>query len=170
MKGPKPIPLADRLERLSIRCPMSGCWIFMGWLLPHGYGHIGRGGRARGTLLAHRAAWIAHRGEIPAGKCVLHRCDVRCCVNPEHLFLGTLQDNTNDMMAKGRHRIGPRYGEKNAFSRLTDEAARLIKFGPKSAAAYARQFGIGISTAQQCRQGRTWKHITKTGTKFHHQT
>lgn len=54
------------------------------------------------TTLAHRVAWTLHRGEIPDGMCVLHKCDVRDCVNPEHLFLGTVHDNIRDMDAKKR--------------------------------------------------------------------
>lgn len=53
--------------------------------------------------LAHRLAWEEAFGPIPAGMCVLHTCDNRACVNIDHLFLGTYQDNALDMVAKGRH-------------------------------------------------------------------
>lgn len=60
------------------------------------------------TVRAHRASYKFYRGPIPDGLWVLHRCDVRCCINPDHLWLGTHQDNVDDMMAKGRKPIGPR--------------------------------------------------------------
>jgi len=66
---------------------------------PTGYAMLGRKGR---KLYAHRVAWEEANGPIPEGMCVLHRCDNPPCVNPEHLFLGTHRDNTQDMLAKGR--------------------------------------------------------------------
>lgn len=80
----------------------SGCHEFTGFLLPNGYGRIG-GGDGK-TWLAHRMSWTCHFGPIPAGIQVLHRCDNRKCIRPEHLFLGTQADNMQDMIAKGRHR------------------------------------------------------------------
>lgn len=76
------------------------CWLWRGIINPQtGYGQTHRllGGSA------HRASWRIHRGEIPKGLCVLHRCDNPPCVNPDHLFLGTMRDNTQDAIAKGRH-------------------------------------------------------------------
>lgn len=78
----------------------SGCWHYTGFINKGGYGTIGfRGNRC---FLAHRVSWILHVGEIPQGLFVLHKCDNRKCVNPDHLFLGTIQDNVDDMYAKGR--------------------------------------------------------------------
>jgi hypothetical protein len=66
-----------------------------------GYGRLKRGGVMYAA--AHRVAWELANGPVPDGRFVLHRCDVRSCVNPDHLFLGTQLDNVNDMYAKGRH-------------------------------------------------------------------
>jgi hypothetical protein len=66
-----------------------------------GYVRVRVGGRAK--VLEHRLAWEMANGPIPAGMCVLHACDNRACINVEHLFLGTYQDNALDMVAKGRH-------------------------------------------------------------------
>lgn len=81
------------------RVPESGCWIWMG-ALRDGYGRI-RMPQAPITS-AHRLSYQMRNGEIPNGLCVLHRCDVRCCVNPDHLFVGDRRDNTQDAFKKGR--------------------------------------------------------------------
>lgn len=86
--------------------PNSGCWLWTGRYARNGYGTYG-GGRSGERISAHRLAWQEANGPVPDGLQVLHRCDVRGCVNVDHLFLGTAKDNTRDMMAKGRaHFVG----------------------------------------------------------------
>lgn len=80
-------------------------------------GGYGRFMIERREELAHRAAWMLHVGEIPAGMLVLHSCDNPPCVRPDHLFLGTHAVNTADMMRKGRCKT----------TKLTDEQVREIR-------------------------------------------
>jgi len=88
-----------KLEQNSIRMPFSGCQVWLGSVADHGYGRI----RIDGVLhKVHRLSYEIHKGEIPSGLLVCHTCDVRCCLNPEHLFLGTNQDNRIDASNKGR--------------------------------------------------------------------
>ena len=108
-----------RLERLSIPEPMSGCVLWLGAIKtnPGGleYGRITIGPRAtKETHSAHRISFRVHKGPIPEGLNVCHTCDVSLCINPNHLFVGTQQENLDDAKRKNRMtRYGP--GGRKAF-------------------------------------------------------
>lgn len=78
----------------------DNCWLWTGSLDKDGYGFLMYEGKA---IKAHRYAFILNRGEIPEDLQICHSCDIRNCVNPNHLFLGTQKDNMQDAMKKGRH-------------------------------------------------------------------
>jgi HNH endonuclease len=90
---------ADRFHEKYEPITESGCWIWLG-AETKGYGTIKHNGA---TVSAHRVSYLLHRGPIPNGLWVLHRCDTPLCVNPEHLFLGTPLDNERDKISKGRY-------------------------------------------------------------------
>ena len=98
--------IAIRNLKARTRPAPKGCWRWRGAKNSSGYGVLRRG---QTLMLAHRAMWCALTGQpVPAGRLVLHWCDVRDCINPEHLWLGTALMNNQDMTRKGRGRPGGR--------------------------------------------------------------
>ena len=100
----------------------NGCWDWSGYIDVGGYGRYTYKSK---SLRAHRVSWEIYHGDIPEGLCVLHKCDNRCCVNPDHLFLGTIQDNAIDMCNKGRHCDVSGYN--NGRSKLTKDIIDVIR-------------------------------------------
>jgi hypothetical protein len=99
-------------------------------------------------------------GPIPAGKCILHNCDNRACVNPDHLRVGTAQENTDDMVAKGRRRIA--HGEQMSQAKLSDAVVaemRRMRDGGCRVKDIAEQFGINTGNCSRITRGLSWKHV-----------
>jgi len=118
--------LRQRLVRDSVTDPKTGCVLWMGSRNTGGYGQV----RWRGPLLlVHRAAWIARNGPVPPGLCVLHRCDVRPCLNPDHLFLGTQKDNMADLAAKRGHERRRHDGAPERRPSKAPEIMRIRMYG-----------------------------------------
>lgn len=100
----------ERFNQYVYPDPNSGCFIWAGCENGRGYGSFGVGSRTDGSdrmETAHRQAWVLANGPIPPGLSVLHKCDVRLCVNPDHLYLGTGKDNNLDMALRKRGTSGP---------------------------------------------------------------
>lgn len=93
--------LPHHIEKKISRVPFSGCWAWMGATANGEYGLQQFKGKLR---LAHRVVLELSGVDVPADKVVMHICDVRCCVNPHHLAVGTAKDNMADMYQKGRAR------------------------------------------------------------------
>lgn len=139
--------------------PNSGCWLWTGAMAPNGYGRL-RERVAPGSLRTrhfrmHRVAYEINRGAIPEGLFVLHKCDTRACVNPDHLFLGTHQDNMNDRGAKGRQVRGGRVNT----SKLTEQQAREVFAAEGTDANIGKMFGISATAVKYIKSGRNWAHL-----------
>lgn len=164
----KQIPIEERLwPRINKNAP-NGCWEWTGNVpKTQEYPSIKFPG-ARVATAVHRAVYILTYGKIASGLYVCHKCDNKLCCNPDHLFLGTPQDNTLDMYAKGRDPLsnGTRYqpdviGSNNGRALLTEadvlEIRRLGKSVKKKDLAV--RFGVSTSAIQFARNYRTWKHL-----------
>jgi hypothetical protein len=139
----------------------DACWTWTGAVTSKWHYGCFQTGDGR-VLGAHKVAWLLTNGDTD-GLCVLHRCDNRVCVNPAHLFLGTKQDNWDDMDSKGRY-IGR--GATSVHAKLTEEQARYIKAtyrktGPRrgNGSELARQFGVTPTVVHAIGRGDTWKHL-----------
>lgn len=130
----------------------TGCWLWTASIgAPKGkdgYGqftlYLDDGTRKGG---AHKAAWLFFRGEIPKGKWVLHKCDVRRCCNPDHLYIGDVKDNVRDAIERGRFVMPPhKTGESHGQSKLTEkeviEIRKLYETGNFTQRELARKFGV----------------------------
>jgi hypothetical protein len=117
--GPVPRSLTDRFwEKVE---KGDGCWLWKGQIGTPGYGTLSVSHNRKRS--AHRVSWELHYGTVPDGMCVLHRCDNRPCVRPDHLFVGTLLDNNVDCIKKGRWR-GFDYGDNGRKAALIGNAKR----------------------------------------------
>lgn len=154
------LPLNVRLDLHTSPEPMSGCWLWTAGLKGGGYGALTVAGR--GAVGAHRLSFERHRGPIPAGLFVCHRCDNRACVNPDHLFLGTKSENTKDMCRKGRHAKGVRCG-RSRDSRLTDASVAALRAavltGGFSQRECARWWGVHPATVNRIVTRKIWRHV-----------
>lgn len=90
------------LTRFMMKVEFKDCWIWKANKNPKGYGMFVVS--TKNKRLAHNVIWEKLNGVRPKGMLILHKCDNRACVNPDHLFLGTAKDNTQDMLKKGRGR------------------------------------------------------------------
>lgn len=133
----------------------ESCWLWMRGKNKAGYGKFRVGPR---TDTAHRVSWVIAHGAIPPRMNVCHRCDTPACVRPDHLFLGTTQDNVADRCKKGRSGGAPR-GEGHHNNLLTEEQAREAKYGTESAHKLAAKFGVSPWTIYSIRQQKTWAHL-----------
>lgn len=132
------------------------CWLWTRAKNTQGYGILQVDGSA---LRAHRVAWELRNGPIPGGLRVCHHCDVRLCVRPDHLFLGTDADNAADRDAKGRCRAVGVFGEKNGIAKLTDGDVLEIRAAPRGGRRVAAAYGVSKTTVTAIRAGKYWKHL-----------
>ena len=134
--------------------PDTGCWNWTSGKDAGGYGGLTVN---RKSWKAHRYSWFLVNGPIPKGMCICHHCDNPSCINPQHLWIGTNEENIQDRNIKGRQAKG----HKNRNARLNEFQIREIRLqqGKKINKELAKQYNISVSTINDIWAKRRWRHI-----------
>jgi DNA-binding CsgD family transcriptional regulator len=147
--------LLEAFEARYIPEPNSGCWLWIGKIDSSGYGQVNWAVLGGGLHQVHRLSWKLFRGPLDDRDLVCHHCDVRCCVNPDHLFIGDNQINMDDMVAKDRQRKG----ENAGMAKISEEQAIAIICDSRTQYEIARDYSIDPSTVSSIKRGEIWKHL-----------
>ena len=174
-----PLSVSDR-ERFWSYVDQRGpdeCWLWKGVIHPKGYGRLSiRLDKGQRIVQAHRVAYFLGHGVDPGTLCCCHRCDVRNCVNPSHIFLGTYADNIKDAVSKGRMHgpIGDNHawkrnpeavlrGERNGHAKLTEteviEIRTLYASGAWLQRDLATKFGLRLNAINRIICRKRWAHV-----------
>ena len=160
------LPTMSTMDRLMNKIKVNhktNCWEWTGATY-NGYGKTTIGSRidnSRKTITVHRLSYELNNGTIPQGMFVCHKCDNRKCINPDHLFVGTRQDNVDDRESKNRNIV--KTGESNPTSKLTQKIVKNCRwenaFQGVSVYSLAKKYGVNKKTMQNAVKGVTWKCV-----------
>lgn len=143
--------LSERFHAGYLIDDCSGCWLWQKAIGGTGYGAIQLAAGVTGK--AHRVSWELANGPVPTGLNVLHECDTPRCVNPKHLFVGTVADNSNDMVSKGRSLVGA----KNPNARLKEDDIQMILSSSLNAIQLGELLSVNPETIRRVRRGEHWR-------------
>jgi len=165
MSGKKKDP-KERLMAFVGVVPETGCWMFGGCVSNAGYGLFNPFGK---NVSAHRASWTLFRGEIPSDRHVLHTCDVKLCVNPDHLYLGTPSQNAQDAIERGQKETGDRHWRRRNPDRqrgndaphrtLNEDQVKEIRASKDTQTSLAARYGVTQASISQIILRKSWKHL-----------
>ena len=146
----------ERFEAKFIPEPNSGCWLWEAVVAVDRDGGARPGFRLNGKYRqGHRVSYELYRGPIPDGMHVCHTCDNGFCVNPDHLFLGSRQDNMDDMVKKGRQARGARHGS----AKLSESQVLAIREDARVHRLIAQEYGVSQSVVSNIKTGKLWRHL-----------
>ena len=125
--------------------PNSGCWLWTGFANSDGYGKFNVNGKIES---AHRVAYREYRGPIQSGFCVLHSCDIACCVNPDHLRIGTDAENAADKVKR-----------KRVPRKISDEQVVQIRVASGRYRDIAEKYNISAALVSRIKSGEARSHV-----------
>lgn len=151
--------LSERFWQKVVPEPMSGCWLWTGTDAGNGYGVFRLSERSMGAhryiLSMSHYPWLKDRPNV----FVCHKCDVSCCVNPDHLFLGSQADNMADKTRKGRQTKGVKHHRAKLNEEDVIEIRRLYATGTKTQKMIAKLFDVTQATIGYITIGATWRSV-----------
>ena len=158
--------LKERFDSYVSHGKPNECWEWKGSTASHGYGQLMVKSKPR---TSHTLAYELFKGPIPKGLHVLHSCDNRKCVNPNHLRLGTNHENVLDCKARGRNNKGKKLvgrfqkGSERPNAKLTENDVRWMRYAKAFSGCSNRQlemaFGLSSSTVSRILSGQMWQHV-----------
>lgn len=155
LKGPR-LALPEP-ERFWMKVQKGeGCWLWLGAPGAKGYGMVAVGKPPKG-MAPSRYSWLLANGEIPLGLCVCHHCDNPPCVRPDHLFLGTSAENTDDALRKRRMPSGERHGRSKLTWQIVEDIRRRYSIGGISMRQLAREYGVDPLQIHRVVRYKLWK-------------
>ena len=150
--------LQERFDEKYEVVTESGCWIWIAYTDKDGYGTFWKNGMSK---RAHRVSYELYKTKVPEDMLVCHRCDTPSCVNPDHLFLGTISDNMKDRSIKGRNRN--QEGENHNMCKLSEkeilEIRDLLENSPYTQRTIADDYGISYPHLSDIKLGKRWSHL-----------
>jgi hypothetical protein len=155
--GSKEAPIQRFWRQVEIT---DGCWIWTGYRNASGYGRMRIHGIGRAMIFAHHISYEIHHGPVPDGGWVLHHCDNPPCIRPDHIYLGTPKQNSQDAVTRGR-RPDVR-GENNGFSKLTEAGVREIRRRAEAGekvGSIAKDLGMSYPGVRDIIIRRNWPHV-----------
>lgn len=162
-----PVRYLPRHKRPPVRAPLTvkdfwrnvlktdTCWLWLGPQGRRGYGETTLG---RKRYTPHRLSWVLSYGGIPSGLDVCHHCDVPNCVRPDHLFVGTRQQNLLDSVAKDRFQMGERHYRTMLTNAQVCEMRRRFQNG-ETQVSLARSYGVSLGAVHRIVRRTNWKHL-----------
>ena len=148
-------PLFERLLAKAFPEPNSGCWLFTCYLNENGYGEISIS--TSKSRLAHRVSYELHKGPIDVGGYVMHKCNNPCCINPDHLEVGTQADNMAHCVRTGRIARAERMPQ----TKINQDIADAICASHKSNTDLAQQYSISQALVHGIRRNKLWNRASR---------
>ncbi len=132
-----------------------GCWNWIAQLDQDGYGAFWTGEK---KVTAHRYSYEKVKGPVPEGLVLMHRCDNRRCINPDHLIPGTPEENALDMRLKGRNNIGSSIGTSKLDEEEVLQIKEFLREG-KTGVEIAKLYDVSVSLISSIKNGIVWSHL-----------
>ena len=152
--------IVERLDKYTVPEPNTGCWLWTGACAADGYPRLTIGSltdKTKKSVRVNRLVCEMAHG-LPEGMHALHKCDNPICVNPDHIYPGTSQQNTHDCISRMR-RTQIKRGSKNVMAVLTEDQVISIRASSEKGVELAKRYGVSQAAISLIKSRKNWGHI-----------